>query len=178
MRPFPRSIVLGVALAVAATSAAAQRRGAKPRPVSPSWTGVWSGPWCVEAIGGGPSSECGTFTLTLVQRRDRLCGRHVTVAAGAGKRNDGAAQSVIGKVRGNQATIVVTPGGGTTSWLAKASRNGRRLEWRVIERVAAASGASQRPSELAASATLSLSRDRPATGRVGEECQAHFASAD
>ena len=186
------ALVAWVVAAFAVGSADAEPRRAKSKPTAASakgraatgagsasgWAGEWSGPWCGEAVGGGVAAGgCGTFVLTLVQRRDRLCGRHAGVPPASGSGVAGTAQSAIGKVKGGKATIVVTAGSPVASWLVQAERNGRAMTWRVVERLASPDAA-QRPSDLPASAALSWRRDKAATDAALAECRSHFADPD
>ena len=163
------------AFAATRTSRSPSKAGAGPSVGLAPWAGEWSGPWCAEAVGGGVAAGgCGSFVLTLVQRRDRLCGRHAGAAPG-GRPSTGAAQSAIGKVKGGRkATLVVTVGEPVTSWLVEAERTGRTMTWRVVERLASAD-AQVRPQDLPASTTLAWSRGTPASEAVRAECRAHFA---
>jgi hypothetical protein len=137
--------------------------------------GPFSGVWGARACGKEKNPDyCGGFYLTLTQVGDRICGDHSSATVGLGRLNEGAAQSVRGRVIGNTAVVVIKSGRDGTEYLARATRNGNFLDWRLLEELKPGGG----PDSPLIWVKGHLRHDKPKEeSRVLEGCKTFYDGA-
>lgn len=94
-----------------------------------AFTGAWRLALCDRR---NPEIECGEFSLTLRQHGDTICGSRFIITPGLAQQDEDEAGSVIGSVAGSTATLVIKSSRTGASYLAKATRVGSKLSWKII----------------------------------------------
>lgn len=79
--------------------------------------------------------DCGSATFDLVQSNNEIIGNHTFYTPGCGRLNEGGADTVKGKVKGNLATLTVTSGRNGAVFIGTAKLHGNTIEWAVSKQI-------------------------------------------
>jgi len=128
-----RLIRCGSVLALALTSlAACAAVPAKSRPAA--FEGAWTARLCDKAV----SSECGLYSLYLIERDGRICGRHYAATIGLGRLEEGlddAEPTVVGISGNGQAAVVITSVRNGAKFMGRLTRKGNALLWERVGQI-------------------------------------------
>jgi hypothetical protein len=137
------------------------------------FSGTWTVDWCDKRR---PSTECGGFTVHLLQKGDRICGTHSAASPGLSRLDEGADRSIVGLVVGRTAVLTIQSGRSEGIYLVSARKRTVTIDWRRTEMVKAANG----DTDLIANRAL-MHKTTPIEGDQGQAsmraaCQAYWAS--
>ena len=137
------------------------------------FSGSWTVDWCDKSQ---PATECGGFTVHLLQKGDRVCGTHIAASPGLSRMDEGAARSIVGRVVGRTAVLTIQSGRTEGIYLVNARKRTATIDWHRAETVKPANG----DTDLIANQAL-MHEVQPAEGDQGQEnmraaCQAYWTS--
>lgn len=137
------------------------------------FSGSWHVNWCDK---NRPATECGGFTVHLVQKGDRVCGTHGAASPGLSRLDEGGTRSIVGKVVGRTAMLTIQSGRSDGIYLATARKRSATIDWRRTETVTEANG----DTDLIANQAL-MHKAKAIVGDQGQEtmqvaCEAYWAS--
>lgn len=137
------------------------------------FSGTWTVDWCDKRR---PSTECGGFTVHLMQKGDRVCGTHSAASPGLSRMDEGAARSIVGQVVGRTAVMTIQSGRTEGIYLVSARKRTATIDWRRTETVKAANG----DTDLIANQAL-MHKTKTTEGDQGQAnmraaCQAYWTS--
>jgi hypothetical protein len=115
--------------ACASTSGASTQR---------AFSGTWSARICDEKS----SRECGIYSLQLIERNGRICGRHYAATVGLGRLEEGLDEegaTIVGIVVEGDAVVVIRSVRNEAHYMAKMTRSGNALLWERVGQVDAGS---------------------------------------
>ena len=137
------------------------------------FSGSWTVDWCDKSR---PVTECGGFTVHLLQKGDRVCGTHSAASPGLSRMDEGAARSIVGRVVGRTAVLNIQSARTEGIYLVSARKRTATIDWHRAETVNPANG----DADLIANQAL-MHEIQPAEGDPGQEnmraaCQAYWTS--
>lgn len=103
-----------------------------PRADPLTFDGRWGVRWCHKSR---PDLDCGGFHLTLLQSGDRLCGTYFGARVNLAQIDEGADDSVKGKVVGNKARLTIQSGRNGSVHSATAVILDGRMHWKIGNQV-------------------------------------------
>lgn len=123
------SAVLVFSLCSLAACAAAPT---KSRPAM--FNGAWTVHLCEKAV----SSECGIYSLYLIERNGRICGKHYAATIGLGRLEEGLDEggpTVVGISSNGQAAVVITSVRNGAKFMGRLTRKGSALLWERVGQI-------------------------------------------
>lgn len=103
----------------------------------PGFEGSWHVPWCDASR---PGTDCGGFSVTLIEREGRLCGTYDGARVGLTQIDEGRGNAIKGIRIGNSAVVTLKSARSGDIYLVRAELQGDRLAWKVIDDVHDAEG--------------------------------------
>lgn len=119
-------------LSILALSSACASTGMAEESAARSFDGAWKAHWCDP---GNSKLECGSFSLYLVQKGDRLCGRFNGASPGLERVDDGEPRSIRGVAIHDSAVLTATSGRSNATYLVRVDRLPSGLQWQLLDEV-------------------------------------------
>ncbi|MEZ5702807.1 MAG: hypothetical protein R3E42_14000 [Burkholderiaceae bacterium] len=101
------------------------------------FSGSWRVSWCDKER---PKAECGSFTVHLAQKGERVCGTHTGATPGLSRMDEGGPRSIVGQVVGTTAVLAIRSGRSEGISLVSAHERANAIDWRRRETVQSGNG--------------------------------------
>lgn len=101
------------------------------------FSGNWSVKWCDPS---DMQADCGGFSVTLIQRGDRLCGSYDGARVRLAQIDEGDARAIRGVVVGKVAVMTIESARSGNIYLVRAAMNAGVLHWRVVDTIRESNG--------------------------------------
>lgn len=135
MYKFARPVVLCMAAVFFASPLAGC--ATTPPPGAGSFDGSWHVKWCHPTR---TDLDCGGFWVTLVERRERICGTYNGARVNLSQIDEGAPDSIKGVRIGNTAVLTAESARSGAIYLIRADLTQAGLAWKYVDEVRKADG--------------------------------------
>lgn len=109
---------------------------ASPKSSPQTFNGAWTAHLCDKTV----SNECGIYSLYLIERNGRICGKHYAATIGLGRLEEGldeAEPTMVGISGHGQATVVITSVRNGAKFMGRLTRKGKGLLWERVGQLGA-----------------------------------------
>lgn len=131
MYTFAKPVTLCIAAALLASPLAGCATTAAPAGVG-SFDGSWQVKWCHPTRA---DLDCGGFSITLVEKQERICGTYDGARANLHQIDEGAPDSIKGARIGNTAILAVESARSGAIYLIRADLTPNGLAWKYVDEV-------------------------------------------
>lgn len=107
---------------------------ASPKSSPQTFNGAWTAHLCDKTV----SNECGIYSLYLIERNGRICGKHYAATIGLGRLEEGldeAEPTVVGISGNGQAAVIITSVRSGAKFMGRLTHKGNNLLWERVGQV-------------------------------------------